>query len=235
MIHEKNDNPGFLPMPEADAKVTDRIRYLMRYMRKTQAQFGALIDVDPANMSKIMSGKLRITDRIINRIVVNLGVDKGWLTEGAGAPFGEPVAIITPDDNRKPKGAPVYDIDVVAGTRELSRMFTDERIIGYLDLPDINPDYPVVRASGDSMSPKIANGAFVQIRPVSDMSPIFWGNIYVVVLDDYRLIKVVRRHPDRDKVLLHSINPDYDDMEVERLDIRKLYIVERVLSFDVLA
>lgn len=230
----KDNTLGVLPEPGADAGIIDRIRYLIRYMRKTQAQFGALIDVDPANMSKIMGGKIRITDRIINRIVVNLGVSKPWLTEGEGSPFGEPVAVVTPETGRAPKGAPVYDIDVVAGTRELSRMFTDEHVIGYLDLPDINPQYPIVRANGDSMVPKIANGGFVQIRPISDMSPIFWGNIYVVVLDDYRLIKVVRRHPDRDKVILHSINPEYDDMEVDRLDIRKLYLVERILNFEIL-
>ena len=51
-------------------------------------------------------------------------------------------------------------------------MFTDERILGYLDLPNVDPSYPIVKVTGDSMSPKIENGSFISIRHVSSDSPI---------------------------------------------------------------
>jgi phage repressor protein C with HTH and peptisase S24 domain len=232
-----------LELPDTSASVIDRIRYLITLMRKTQAQFGELIDIDPSNMSKLMSGRIRVTDRIINRIVVNLGVSKDWLTQGTDVPFprtsDHEVATIDDSNARISEdsngGAPIYDIDVTAGCTELSRMFTVDRIVGYLDLPSIDPKFPFVHVSGDSMAPKICNGSFVQIRPISDESPIFWGGIYVVVMEDYRMVKIVRRHADRNKVILHSINPQYDDMEVDRIDILKLYLVVGVINHEILA
>lgn len=231
-----------LSTPGGEATVIDRIKYLIVLMRKTQAQFGELIDVDPSNMSKILSGRIRLTDRIINRIVINLGVSKNWLVNGSDVPFAKDVpqnGIISSGStsvNRagENEGAPVYDIDVTAGCQELSQMFTDDRIIGYLSLPGAARN-PVVRVSGNSMLPGIKNGSFLQIRPISDLGPIFWGNVYVVVLEDYRMVKQLRRHPDRNKVILHSFNEEYDDMEIDRLDIKKLYLVEAVFNYDIIA
>ena len=54
--------------------------------------------------------------------------------------------------------------------------------------------------------------------------------MYVVVLDDYRMVKFVRRHEDDDKVVLRSANPDYDDMVVDRKSIRSMYLVETVVN-----
>lgn len=232
-----------LQLPDTSASVIDRIRYLITLMRKTQAQFGELIDIDPSNMSKLMSGRLRVTDRMINRIVVNLGVSKEWLTRGTDVPFPRSsaleVATIDPANARisddASAGAPIYDIDVTAGCQELSRMFTVDRIVGFFTLPNIDPSYPFVHVSGNSMAPTICNGSMVQIRPISDGSPIFWGNTYVVVMEDYRMVKIVRRHPNPNKVILHSINPDFDDMEVDRIDIIKLYLVIGVINHEILA
>lgn len=234
--------------------MVDRVRYLIEVMHKTQQDFARLIGIDPSNMSKILSGQQRLTARMARRIVANTGVSESWLFDGADVPFprttaGEPRTVgpgghlIRIDDNGpveaadclQAPGAPVYDVDVTAGAAELSEMFTDDRIVGYLDVPQLTSRHPVVRVSGDSMSPRIRHGSYVQIRPVSDLGVIFWGNIYVVVLDDYRMVKVVRRHADPELVILHSINPEYDDMEIPRRAIRKLYIVESVLNYDILA
>jgi phage repressor protein C with HTH and peptisase S24 domain len=85
------------------------------------------------------------------------------------------------------------------------------------------------------MAPEICNGSYVQIRPISDLSPIFWGSKYVVVMEDYRMVKILRRHHDPDKVILHSINPQYDDMEVYRKQIKKLYMVEAIFNYEIIS
>jgi phage repressor protein C with HTH and peptisase S24 domain len=234
-------NLSELELPKPSATIIDRLRYLIKFSRRTQAEFGKLINVDPSNMSKIMSEKLNITDGFINRIVVNLGVSKDWLVNGTDIPFPKAEHAVEISDNgrrssdRMTDGAPIYDIDVAAGCRELSQMFTEERIIGHFALPQINPENPIVHVSGDSMVPRICNGAFLSIRPISDNSPISWGQIYVIVLEDYRLVKYVRRHPDPNMVILHSANPEYDDMEIKREDIVKLYLVEAILNYDITA
>ena len=53
-------------------------------------------------------------------------------------------------------------------------MFTQEHIIGMVDLPRISPDAAIVRVSGDSMSPTVPSGAFVAVRDVTAAPAIFW-------------------------------------------------------------
>ena len=162
-----------------------------------------------------------LTD-IAARIAETFGLNRTWLLSGEG-----PVRTVA-----EPQGAPVYDIDITAGPVGLTRDFTSEHIVGHLALPDISPDCPVVRVSGNSMTPTINNGALLSIRPVTATGPIFWGQIYVVVLDDYRMVKYVRRHPDPAMVILHSANHDYEDMEIRRSDIRALFLVEAVINYE---
>lgn len=234
-----------LQEPGSNATVQDRVRYLITRLRKTQQQFAALMGIDGPNLSRILNGRTPFSDAMVNRIVVNLGVSKDWLLYGTDVPFAKtsehviesvgdsdaPVRVLT----REANGAPVYDIDVTAGYSELSSMFTSDRIIGYLQLPQVNPANAVVRVSGESMVPQIPDGAFIAIRPISSDAPIFWGQTYLVILDDYRMVKVLRRHQDPSKVILHSINPDYDDMEVNRSAIKGIYVVDAVINYRLLA
>ena len=142
---------------------------------------------------------------------------------------------VAPADIDGPRnGTPVYDIDVTAGTMPRAQMFADEQIIGTVNLPDmVSRDSRIVRVSGDSMSPVIRNGDFIAVRELTNTRQIYWGQIYVVMLDDYRMVKYVRRNSNPAMVTLHSENPAYDDMEVLRDEIRDLMFVQAVLHFDV--
>lgn len=237
------DIHGEIEMPAPEAGILDRIRYLIRLSRRNQQQFSELAGIDATILSKILSGRLKPSESFVNRLVINLGVSKEWLQSGTDVPYPRPEHARTvnkSDDGAstgrlQEEGAAVYDIDVTAGCRELSRMFTEDRIIGRLMLPGVDPEWSVVNVSGDSMVPKIKNGGYIAIRPIRPTAPISWGQIYVIVLDDYRLVKYVRRHENKDMVVLHSANPDYDDMEIPRSDIRGLYLVEVILNYEIIA
>ena len=54
----------------------------------------------------------------------------------------------------------------------------------------------------------------------------------MVLLDDYRMVKYIRRHTDPQLVILRSENPNYDDIEVPRSDIRELMFVQNILHVD---
>ena len=229
-----------LTLPAPTASVTDRLRYLIKLSRLTQAGFADRIGVDPSNLSRLLTGHTPVSDTFINRVVVNLGVSKPWLTDGCGVPFPRDIHAReiqadenTPRHDGRRHGAPVYDINVSAGSANLSREFTKERLISFCDLPGINVECPIVRVRGNSMSPRLADGSWVSIRPVSDTAPILWGQIYVVVLDEYRMIKYVRRHNDPSMIVLHSDNPDYDDIELPRDAVRSLYLVETIMNFEI--
>lgn len=199
-----------------------RLRCFLRERGLSQAEFSRATGLDPSNVSRILSGRMPLGNAAAARIAETFGLNRTWLLSGEG-----PVRAVA-----EPQGAPVYDIDITAGPVGLTRDFTSEHIVGHLALPDISPDCPVVRVSGNSMTPTINNGALLSIRPVTATGPIFWGQIYVVVLDDYRMVKYVRRHPDPSMVILHSANHDCEDMEIRRSDIRALFLVEAVINYE---
>lgn len=203
----------------------DRIRFIIKKLGITQKEFARRIGIDHTNMSKHINGRLPITEGLMNRIAVALGVSKSWLVEGKDVPF--------PKESSPGRGAvvPIYDIDVVAGTEELSQIFTEERIIGQISLPSLKRGDVIVRVSGDSMTPVILPGAYISINPTNDCRNIFWGQIYVIVMEDYRLVKYVRRADDEEKIRLVSANSDYDDMIVDRADIKALYLVDAIINY----
>ena len=54
----------------------------------------------------------------------------------------------------------------------------------------------------------------------------------MVLLDDYRLVKYIRRHDNPAMVILRSENRNYDDMEIRRADIRELMFVQHIIHLD---
>ena len=221
--------------------IIDRLKYIIREMGLTQGEFAQRIGVDSSNLSKYLNGRLAVNDSLINRIVVNLGISKEWITSGTDLPYAKqpaatPSEALTLDGTIRTtadrRGTPVYDIDVTAGALPRARMFANENIVGYVNLPNIPEGCRIVSVSGDSMQPVIRSGDFIAVRELSNLQQIFWGQIYVVVLDDYCMVKYVRRHENPEWVILRSENPNYDDMEVRRTDIRDMMFVQHIMHVD---
>ena len=227
-------------LQSSNEDIISRIRYLMNEMHLNQGQFARRVEMDATNMSKHLNGKLPINDTLINKIAVNLGVSREWLRYGKDLPFAkdgahfEPGLINVANRDLVPTyvGTPVYDIDVAAGYSPRAMMFSDDNIVGNINLPAVAPNCRIVQVSGDSMTPIINSGDMVAIREIESTEIIFWGQIYVVILDDYRLVKYLRKHDDPSMVILRSENPNYDDIEVPRSKIRQLFLVQNVIRID---
>ncbi len=228
--------------PEKNAEVIARIKYLMKELGMRQVQFAERIGVDTSNLSKYLNAHMPLSDSFLNRLVVNLGVSKEWLLDGTDLPFAKTTVRIDSSDPRMAlstdaaapqTGIPVYDVDATAGSASgRNELFATENIVGWVNLPNMSPNCRIVRVSGDSMAPVIMDGDFVAVREVSNPTQIYWGQIYVVQLDDFRLVKYLRRHTDPNMVVLRSENPNYDDMDVRRTDIHEMLLVQHILHIN---
>ena len=122
--------------PQKNAEVIARIKYLMKEMGVRQVQFAERIGVDTSNLSKYLNAHMPLSESLLNRIVVNLGVSKEWLLDGTDLPFGKtPVRLDAGEGGNlsalAPAGTPVYDVDATAGTESgRNGLFANENIVG---------------------------------------------------------------------------------------------------------
>ena len=130
------------------------------------------------------------------------------------------------------KGTLIYDIDATCGTDGRALEFTDEKVIGSIDAPEINPHSQIIFASGVSMQPLIYSGDRIVIRKIESWDYFNYGQVYLIITNEYRLIKRVRRHPkdEENLILLRSENKEYDDIDLPKKEILYLYLVENVLA-----
>ncbi len=72
------------------------------------------------------------------------------------------------------------------------------------------------------------------MKEVKNKAVILYGEIYLVITDDYRTVKYIRKHPgDPAKILLCSENPAFDDVEIPLDSIIKLFKVRGQISINV--
>lgn len=159
----------------------------------------------------------------------------GWLLTGAGSMLKDDLKGIQTADEANPStlpttsmnpsvGTPYYDVDFIGGF--------DEVFNSQVNIPATNI---VIRGfekaslwcnvTGHSMEPKINHGDIIALRQCT-LNDIQYGEIYAVVLDTIRTIKILRRSPDPDKLRFIPINTeDYDEQEFDKSRIVNIFEV----------
>lgn len=121
-------------------------------------------------------------------------------------------------------GTPYYDVDFIGGF--------DEVFNSQVNIPATNI---VIRGfekaslwcnvTGHSMEPKINHCDIIALRQCT-LNDIQYGEIYAVVLDTIRTIKILRRSPDPSKLRFIPINTeDYDEQEFDKSRIMNVFEV----------
>lgn len=159
----------------------------------------------------------------------------GWLLTGAGSMLKDDLNGIKTIDEANPSfmpttsmnpsvGTPYYDVDFIGGF--------DEVFNSQVNIPATNI---VIRGfekaslwcnvTGHSMEPKINHGDIIALRQCT-LNDIQYGEIYAVVLDTIRTIKILRRSPDPSKLRFIPINTeDYDEQELDKSRIMNVFEV----------
>lgn len=215
----------------------DRLLQFIGYTGLDIAVFERSVGLSNGAVHKMGEGTRSSTiDKISEKYPV---LNAAWLKTGVGEMLiseeRKSKTIEIPDSSivaNQRKGALIYDIDATCGLNGRDIEFTDEKVIGSIDAPEINPDSKIIFATGDSMLPLIASGDRVVIRKIESWDYFNYGQVYLIITNEYRFIKRVRRHPkDSDAlILLRSENPDYDDIDLPKREIIHLFIVENILS-----
>lgn len=215
----------------------DRLMQFINYKGLDIAAFERSVGLSNGAVHKVGDGTRSRTIDKISEVYTDLNT--AWLKTGVGEMLidiersDKTVSVLQSSisENTR-KGALIYDIDATCGTDGRALEFTDEKVIGSIDAPEINPHSQIIFASGDSMQPLIYSGDRIVIRKIESWDYFNYGQVYLIVTNEYRLIKRVRRHPkdEENLILLRSENGEYDDIDLPKKEILYLYLVENVLA-----
>ena len=123
------------------------------------------------------------------------------------------------------KGVPIYNTDFTAGD---IAQFGDEpeKVIGHIDLNGFRKCIAFVYIKGSSMYPAFVAGDLIGIEPISDFEIIEFGQQYgIITTNGQRMVKIIRKGETSDMVILKSVNPEYDPIDLPKNKISKLFKV----------
>ena len=121
---------------------------------------------------------------------------------------------------------PLYDIIATAGSN-LRFWESEENILDLIPRKFGMRDCDLaIHVYGNSMYPLYMPGDVALLKEIVDYDLINYGQAYVIITEEHRLMKYVMRSENRAYLRLHSENQHYDDIELEKRQVLKLYQVQ---------
>lgn len=214
--------------------IKDRILTFLNSEGIKKADFYSTTGISDSNFKgKNLSSQLG-GDAIVKVLTSYPKLSADWLLTGKGSMLKDDSNGIKTIDEATPSsipatsmnpsiGTPYYDVDFIGGF--------DEVFNSQVNIPATNI---VIRGfekaslwcnvTGHSMEPKINHGDIIALRQCT-LNDIQYGEIYAVVLDTIRTIKILRRSPDPSKLRFIPINTDFDEQEFDKLRIVNVFEV----------
>ena len=207
-------------------KEADKIKNIRKALSLDQIDFAELLEMKQGSISDIERGRIGISEKVKSKLI-EIGIYKNYIENGI-----EPICdfkniLKDPQEKyiakQKTTGIPVYDLDFTAGD---VTQFTDfqEKVIGHIDMNGFRKCIAFVKVKGNSMFPTFTAGDIVGLEPVENFTIIEYGQPFAIVTKhNQSLIKIIRKGNDNDNLILRSNNKDFDDIDIHKKDILRLY------------
>nr|WP_320118919.1 S24 family peptidase [uncultured Marinifilum sp.] len=201
-----------------------RITQLAEKEKITITQLERVIGASKGVLSRASKNDTDIQSKWVTKIVENYPLyDACWLLTGKGDMLTNNTLTISTDNQ---EGVPYYDVDFSGG---FNAIFNNQTLL---------PDHNIVFApfkdaqlwcnvTGNSMAEKINHGDIIALKELQNWEEnILYGEIYAVVTEQLRTIKIIRKSEDLNALRLVPINTqDFDENEVKKSSIIKVYSV----------
>lgn len=156
-----------------------------------------------------------------------------YVNNGIGEQFieGIPRKMIEKEDKVAPKVKQVPLLSTAAHGGSLIGFDEGNNIQCEMIMSPVTNADIALTVAGDSMSPEYPNGCRVFIRRINEAAFLDWGCTYVLDTINGIVIKnILPKDGDESKVVCRSINPNYPDFTISKVDVRGWYKVVLQMS-----
>jgi len=181
----------------------------------------------------------------------NMGTDKAckilhhypdlnseWLLTGNGAMIKEDANVMLINNHRKTtdlvhvnQEIPLYDLEAVAGLRELFSSGEPQRILDTIKIPNLPKCDGAISVTGDSMYPLLKSGDIILFKE-TEFENIFFGEMYLLSVklndwEEYITVKYVQKSEQgKDFVKLVSQNSHHQPKDIHISKISALALIK---------
>ena len=214
------------------------LRLIEHYSDGNKSEFARMIGVSPQAINTWISRNTFDIDIIYAKCI---NISPEWLLTGNGPMLktssdnktnveqqqvstnkaDESTPLVTYDPN---VGVPYYDVDFVAG---FDLIINDQTFLPTANIVVYGFEKAQMwcNVTGNSMYPKICHGDMIALRECT-LEDVQYGEIYAVVLDTIRTIKILRKSDDPNKFRFIPINTEeYDEQEFCKSRILRVFEV----------
>lgn len=220
---------------------------------KNDSDFCRKIDIDQSSWVMIKNGKRNFPISKIPYLIQKFNVNRHWLLIGDEPMYqyqknetpsnivNEPTNEYKINNNNKERsdGVPFYDIDVAATAGV--EMFNDKKEIPnyHYNIPGFEDCDFAVPVFGHSMYPTYENGTIIMCKKINDKTLIIYGEAYLIVTADYRMVKRLQKSEIKGNVLACSDNEEernrnggkkFEPIELPIDKIIHLYLIKGVIK-----
>lgn len=205
------------------------------YSNGNKAQFASRLGITPQGLSTWIKRETFDIELVFSKCE---GLSADWLLSGEGSMIANnnqtkfekssDPGEVSPSEpiitTQIGQGVPYFDVDFFGG---FSEIFNNQSAIPACNIvvPGFDKATVWCNVTGHSMEPKINHGDIIALRECT-VQDIQYGEIYAVVLDTIRTIKILRRGSTPDVLRYVPINrTDFDDQEFPLSRILKVFEV----------
>lgn len=219
--------------------INQRIEFLINELGISAKQFADKLSTSGSRISNITTGRNKPDSEILSSIAKKFtNVNSHWLLTGEGEmlkqskPYNDTQLTTIASEpapkygNTKNKGIPLIPIDALAGLGNGDGLTVhDFEVEEWYNVPDLKKADFMIRVKGDSMTPRYKAGDIVGCLRQNKGGFIQWNEIYVLDTTQGVLLKRIRKGRSISTWILHSENPDYDDIEIDSDEVRHFSLV----------
>jgi len=133
------------------------------------------------------------------------------------------------------KGVRYYDVDAIGGEMKIFQdKVENEYVAAVLDVPSFNDCEIALNVAGDSMQPVYNSGEIIFCKKLTDYTVIPYGEAYLIITEEHRLIKYIQKGSTKNSISLVSENKKYDTFEIPIKSIKHLFLIKGKIKRNVI-
>lgn len=203
--------------------ILDRIKLYIDTKGISIAAFEKSVGMSNASFSKSLKNNGAIgTDKLENILSIYSDISPEWLLTGQGDMLKEEPSLSVSMNPQE--GTPYYDVDFLGG---FDLQENSQAMVPALNIvANICPRAEMwCNITGHSMEPTISHGDIIALHKCS-VEDIQYGEVYAVVLDTFRTVKILRKSSTPGMLKFVPVNKEeFDEQEFSISRIFQVYEV----------